>query len=61
LETYQKNFPNFIYGSPTSTKTSGQDEETKARPSGTIQEEEVQNEELDFRKWSNSIGGDTNK
>jgi hypothetical protein len=41
LEAYQKNFPNFIYVNPTSTKTLGQDEETKARPSGTIQEEEV--------------------
>ncbi len=49
LEAYQKNFPNFIYVNPTSTKTLGQDEETKARPSGTIQEEEVQTEELDFR------------
>ncbi len=49
LETYQKNFPNFIYGSPTSTKALGQDEETKARSSGTIQEEEVQIEELDLR------------
>jgi len=41
LEAYQKNFPIFIYVNPTSTKTLGQDEEIKARPSGTIQEEEV--------------------
>ncbi len=34
LEAYQKNFINFIYGSPTSTWVSGQDEETEARPSG---------------------------
>jgi hypothetical protein len=26
LETYQKNFPNFICGNPTSTEVSGQDE-----------------------------------
>jgi len=49
LEIYFKKFPNFIYGSPTSTKTLGQDEEIEARPSGTIQEEEVQTKELDFR------------
>jgi hypothetical protein len=35
LEAYQKNFPNFICGSPTKTKVLGQDEETKARPSRT--------------------------
>ncbi len=28
LETYQKNFPIFICGSPTNTKVLGQDEET---------------------------------
>jgi hypothetical protein len=28
LEIYQQNFPNFIYGNPTSTEVSGQDEET---------------------------------
>jgi hypothetical protein len=49
LETYQKNFPNFIYGSLTSTKASSQDEETKTRLNGTIQEEEMQIEKLDFR------------
>jgi hypothetical protein len=32
LETYQKNFPNFIYGNPTSKKISGQDEGTKKGP-----------------------------
>ncbi len=42
LETYQKNFPDFICGNPTSTKVSGRDEKTKVRPSGTAQEEEVQ-------------------
>jgi hypothetical protein len=42
LEDYQNNFPNFIYGNSTSTRVSGQDEETKARPSGTAQEEEIQ-------------------
>jgi hypothetical protein len=41
LEAYQKNFPKFIYVNPTNIKTLGHDEETKARPSGTIQEEEV--------------------
>jgi hypothetical protein len=35
LETYQKNFPNFIYGNPTSTKTLGQDEEIEVGPHGT--------------------------
>ncbi len=34
LEVYQKYFPDFIYGSPTSREVLGQDEETKARPSG---------------------------
>ncbi len=41
LEAYQKNFPDFICGSPTSTKVSGQDEEIKVGPSGTVQEEEI--------------------
>ncbi len=42
LEAYQKNFPDFIYGSLTRTKVLGQDEERKAGPpSGTIQEEEM--------------------
>jgi hypothetical protein len=35
LEAYQMNFPDFIYGNPTSTKVSRQDEKTKVRPSGT--------------------------
>jgi peptide subunit release factor 1 (eRF1) len=34
LEAYQKNFIDFICGSSTSIEVSGQDEETKARPSG---------------------------
>jgi hypothetical protein len=45
LEAYQNNFLDFICGSLTSTKVSSQDEETKSRPNGTIQEEEVQIEE----------------
>ncbi len=40
LEVYQKNFPNFISGSPTSIEVLGQDE-NEARPSGTIHEEEM--------------------
>ncbi len=35
LKIYQKNFPNFICDNLISTKVSGQDEETKARPNGT--------------------------
>jgi peptide subunit release factor 1 (eRF1) len=35
LKTYQKNFPNFICGSPISTKVLGKDEETKAEPNAT--------------------------
>ncbi len=34
LEVYQKNFPNFVCGSPTSTKASDKDEEAQARPGG---------------------------
>ncbi len=45
LEAYQKYFPNFIYGSPTSRDVLGQDEETKAGPSGIIYEEEGQTKE----------------
>jgi hypothetical protein len=45
LEAYQKNFPNFICGNPTSTEVSGQDEETEVGPSEIAQEEEVQIEE----------------
>jgi hypothetical protein len=32
LEVYQKNFPNFVYGNPTSTEASNKDEETKVGP-----------------------------
>jgi hypothetical protein len=42
LETYQKTFLDFIYGSPTSTKIPGQDEEIKVRLGGTTHEEEMQ-------------------
>jgi hypothetical protein len=45
LEAYQKKIPNFICGSPIITEVSSQDEETKVRPNGTAQEEEVQIEE----------------
>ncbi len=45
LEAYQKNFPNFICSSPTSTKVSNQDEETKAGPSGIVHKEEMQTKE----------------
>ncbi len=45
MEAYQKNFPDFIYGSPTSIEVLGQDEEIEARPSGTAQKEEVQTKE----------------
>ncbi len=41
LEAYQKKILDFIYISPTSTKVLNQDEETKAKLSGTTQEEEV--------------------
>jgi hypothetical protein len=41
LEVYQRNFADFVCGSPTSMKASGQDEETKARPYGIVQDEEV--------------------
>ncbi len=34
LETYQKNFLYFIYGSPTSTEVLGHDEETEIGPNG---------------------------
>jgi hypothetical protein len=44
LETYQKNFPNFSYGNPTSIEVLGQDEESETRPNGTTQEDEVQTE-----------------
>ncbi len=45
LEAYQKNFPDFICDSPTSTEVSNQDEKTKVGPSGTTYEEEIQIEE----------------
>jgi len=35
LEAYQKNFLDFICGSPTSTEVSSQDEKTKTRLNGT--------------------------
>jgi len=45
LEAYQKNFPNFICGNPTSREVPNQDEETEVKPSGTAQEEEIQTQE----------------
>ncbi len=42
LETYQKNFPNFICGNLTSTEVLGQDEKNETKPTGTTQEDEVQ-------------------
>jgi hypothetical protein len=45
LEAYQKNFPNFICGSPISTEVSGQDEEIETWPNGITQKEEVQTKE----------------
>jgi hypothetical protein len=44
LEAYEKNFPNFICGNPTSIEVSSQDEETKVGPSGIAQKEEIQTE-----------------
>jgi hypothetical protein len=41
LEVYQKNFPDFMCGSPTRTMVSSHDEETIVGPSGIPQEEEV--------------------
>ncbi len=51
MEVYQKNFPDFIYGNPTSTEESGQDEETETRPGGTTSKEEIQiKESHDLKK-----------
>jgi hypothetical protein len=41
LEVYQKNFLDFICGSPTSIEVSGQDEDTKAGLSQTDHEEKI--------------------
>ncbi len=41
LEAYQKDFPNFICGSPTSIKALGQDEEIEVGPSGITREDKV--------------------
>ncbi len=45
MKAYQKNFPIFICGSPISIEVSGQNEKTKAKPRGVVQEEEVKTEE----------------
>ncbi len=45
LEAYQKNFPDFIYGNPTSKEVLGHDEGIEAGPNGIAQEEEVKTEE----------------
>jgi hypothetical protein len=42
LEIYQRNFPKFVYGNPTSTEISGRDEEIETRPNEISQGEEVQ-------------------
>ncbi len=50
LKDYQKYFSNFICFNPTSIEVSCHNEKTKARTSGTTQEEEIQIEEsLDLR------------
>jgi hypothetical protein len=41
LEVYHKKILEFICGSPTSTKTSSQDEEVEVGPNGTTQVKEV--------------------
>jgi hypothetical protein len=45
LEVYQKNFLDFVCGSPTSIEALDKDEEAKVGPNGTTQEEEVKIEE----------------
>ncbi len=45
LEVYQKNFPDFICGSSTSTEVSSQDEKIEVGLSGAAREEEVQTKE----------------
>lgn len=45
LDVYQRNFIDFFYGSPTSTKTLSQNEENETRPNGIARGEEVQIEE----------------
>ncbi len=42
LKVYQKNFPNFICGNPTSTEVLDRDEEIKVGPNGIAHEEESQ-------------------
>ncbi len=50
LETYQKNFPDFIYNSLINIKISSQDEGTKVGPSGITQEKEMHiKEPQDFK------------
>ncbi len=56
LQIYQKNFLKLVCGSPTSTETSSQDEEAKVRPSGIVQEEEVQIEEPQKLKTTTKVG-----
>ncbi len=49
-EIYQRNFLDFIYGSPTSIEALGQDEETKTGPNEIVSKEEVQTQEpQDFK------------
>jgi hypothetical protein len=45
LEVYQKNFLDFVCGSPTSIEAMDKDEEVEVGPNGTTQEEEVKIEE----------------
>ncbi len=45
LEAYQKNFPKFICGNPTSIEVSNQGDENEIGPNGITREEEVQTEE----------------
>ncbi len=50
LEAYQKNFLDFICGSPTSIEVSGQNEKIETWADGIAQEEEVQTKESkDFK------------
>ncbi len=50
LKDYQKNFPKFICGSPTSVEVLGQNENNEVASNGTTQEEKMHTKEpQDFR------------
>jgi hypothetical protein len=61
LEVYQKNFLDFVYGSPISTKAVDKDEEVKVGSSGIAQRGGRVDKKVTYPRKKNSRGGSIDK